>query len=234
MPVSYNYKTIFIHIPKCAGSTIEKILGTTTAEEFYSGTPASGSVLVINKNNFFSEKEYLNCISKVPQHFTYLELSRSLPQSVFNTFKKFAVVRHPYTRLISDFHFILGLKLIKHTVAVNTTDWYNIYTLQDYVNWLDKDASVRIKSFTGHLETQTSYLKDSSGNIARDITIFKYENFNECLNYLKPITNFTVVPYLRKSHINKTWQDYKTPELQEKIYNFYREDFLNFDYKCDI
>lgn len=227
MPVSHKYKTIFIHIPKCAGSTIECLLNTDTIEEYFSLNSTLHTGLCIDRNIFTNEEEYKHCVHKRPQHFTYKELHTVLSREICNTYKKFTVVRHPFTRIVSGFHFAMGLQK-------NGEIWNKINSFKDYVDCLDYSTFVRVSTFFGHFETQTFYLNNSNSNIASDVTIFKYENLNECLDYLKPITNFTVVPHLRKSHINKTWQDYKTPELEEKIYNFYKEDFLNFNYKCDI
>ncbi len=244
MPVSHKYKLIFIHIPKCAGSTIEDMVDTNSLEEYFCMTPAKYTGLVINKKKFETINSYNNCVVKVPQHFTYRELQQVLPPGYFDLYKKFTVVRHPFTRIVSGYHFITYVKHSELKKPSTNKDWeearksweeiYKINNFYDYVSWLDKPGLDRIAIFAGHFETQTSYLKDKTGNIATDIDIFKYENLNECFNYLKPITNFITIPHLRKSHIKKTWQDYRTPELEEKIYNFYKEDFLNFNYKCDI
>lgn len=243
MPVSYKHKLIHIHIPKCAGSTIEGILDIDTIEEYYCMAPAKQTGLAISKNKFLSIEDYKKCVSKVPQHFTYLELKQVLPAETFGTYKKFTVIRHPFTRIVSGFHFIMNVKFneLKQPARRETEEakksWIEINkinTFQDYVNWLDKPGLDRIAIFAGHFETQTSYLINENNIIAQDVTIFKYEDLNECFNFLKQITGFAEIPHLRKSHINKTWQDYKTPKLEEKIYNFYKEDFLNFDYKCDI
>lgn len=243
MPVSYKYKLIHIHIPKCAGSTIESILDIDTIEEYYCMAPAKRTGLVINKNKFVSVEDYNKCVSKVPQHFTYLEMQQVLPAAIFNTFKKFTIIRHPFTRIVSDFHHIMNVKHnelkkpVQREAEETKKSWFEInkiFNFQDYISWLDKPELDRIAIFAGHFETQTSYLLNKNYNIAQDVVIFKYENLNECFEFLKPIVNFTEIPHSRKSIFNETWQDYKTPELQEKIYNFYKEDFLNFDYKCDI
>lgn len=243
MPVSYKHKLIFIHIPKCAGSTIESIIDTDTIEEFYCMAPAKRTGLVINKNKFLSIDLYNSCVSKVLQHFTYGELQQILPADIFSTFKKFTIVRHPFTRIVSGYHFIMNLRYneLKKPVQRDTEEakksWIEINkinTFQDYINWLDKPGLDRIAIFAGHFETQTSYLTDKNNNIAQDITIFKYENLDICFDYLKTIFTFTEIPHLRKSVFHETWQNYKTPELEKKIYNFYKEDFLNFNYKCDI
>lgn len=244
MPVSHKYNLIFIHIPKCAGSTIESIINTDSIEEFFCSTPAKRSGLVFNKKKFSTLEEYNNCVTKVPQHFTYREIQKILPVDFFDTYKKFAVVRHPFTRIVSGYHFILHVKerelrkpSTNKDLAEARKSWEEINkitTFESYIEWLDRPGYDRMLVFTGHFETQTSYLINEKGNIAPELTVFKYENLNECFDFLKPITNFTLIPHIRKSHINKTWQNYRTLKIEEKVYNFYKEDFLNFNYKCDI
>jgi len=101
MPVSHKYKLIFIHIPKCAGTTIEDIVDTNSLEEYFCMAPAKYTGLVINKKKFETIDSYNNCVAKVPQHFTYRELQQVLPHNYFDLYKKFTVVRHPLTFMIT-------------------------------------------------------------------------------------------------------------------------------------
>jgi chondroitin 4-sulfotransferase 11 len=78
MPLSRFYKCIFIHIPKTAGTSIEKILNTSTEADFYSIKPPT------------------------LQHLTWAELKDKITLD-YSEFYKFTVVRNPFERLVSEY-----------------------------------------------------------------------------------------------------------------------------------
>jgi len=212
MPISYKYKTIFIHIPKCAGTSIEFLLDTQDELSFYTQTLKLKPSLNLSK---FTDKEYKLCTLKNMQHYTLKELTKILPDDIITSFEKFTVVRNPYDRLVSEFHFaFMPYKNFEEFVK----------------NALKLDASTRIWLYDGHLETQSSFLLNEQNNFNSINKIFKYEQLDECFAYLKTITGKTTKPHLRKTATRKPWQDYYTPELKEIVFNFYKEDFLNFNY----
>lgn len=102
MPVSDKYNVIFFHIPKTAGSSIEKLLEI----EYNPGNPRGN---LLQTKNTEENPAY--------QHF--------LPKSVFQVLEqdhreyiwdhsfKFTIIRNPYTRAISTYHFLKHNKLYK-------------------------------------------------------------------------------------------------------------------------
>lgn len=73
MPITNLYKTAFIHIPKTAGTQIEKYLGTATVEEGW------------------------RAWNRSPQHRRASEYT--IPEDYFT----FSVIRNPYDRMISEY-----------------------------------------------------------------------------------------------------------------------------------
>lgn len=217
MPISYTHKIIFIHVPKCAGTSIETILQTGKEENFFTtGLPSSSITLLPQEK--FTDREYRLCASKNRQHYTYRELAKILPQNVLNSFKKISVVRNPYDRLVSDYHFYDGaLKCHKD--------------FEEFVkNVLNLEEYKRVWLYDGHLETQTSFLINEQGNFNSIDKIFKFENLDECFEYLSTITGKLEKVRARVTTNRKPWEEYYTPELKELVYNFYKEDFINFNY----
>lgn len=209
MPVSYAHKIIFVHIPKCAGTTVENMLGIAGEDEFYS-EKVTNSVLSKIPRDKFTNEEYRICASKNMQHYTIEELQKILPSEIFNNYKKIAIVRNPYDRLVSDFHFFFPNS--------------NLSQFEDFVrSALSLDVYTRNWLYDGHLETQTSYL---SGEVN---VIYKYENIQSCLSYLTEITG-KIPKHLRKSKNKIDWENYYTPNLRDLVYNFYSVDFKNFGY----
>ena len=97
MPVCHNLKLCFIHIPKTAGSSVEKMLGW------------SGEKHLIGKIN----PKYNVC----PQHLYWQELQQEVPEVV--DYIKFSIVRNPYDRLVSEYHYAKQRKCRPHHFVKN-------------------------------------------------------------------------------------------------------------------
>ena len=217
MPISHRYKIIFIHIPKCAGTSIEYLLDIEGVECFFTLGNKTAGINYIPRD-VFTPEEYIQCTNKNMQHYTLLELSKILQPDIFNTYKKIAVVRNPYSRLVSEYNFRKPLFKLE------------TLTFKDLVvNKLNLDKVTRNKIYDGHLETQTSFLTNIQGNFDSIDKIYKFESINECINDINTITGKHDYPHLRNSN-NNNWEQYYTPELKELVYNFYKEDFVNFGY----
>jgi hypothetical protein len=85
MPVWHDRRCILVHIPKTAGVTIETLLGNSAASWL-------GGAMQINGHEI------------CPQHVTAATLRAHLGNQVFDSYFRFAVVRNPYDRMFSEFH----------------------------------------------------------------------------------------------------------------------------------
>jgi hypothetical protein len=85
MPISHTKKAVFVHIPKTAGTTIEKAFGMQNSESLY-----------CTKYN----EKYMVC----PQHLYADEILKECPQC--KDYFWFAVVRNPFSRLVSEYYYI--------------------------------------------------------------------------------------------------------------------------------
>jgi|TARA_Y100000289_G_scaffold39201_1_gene38627 hypothetical protein len=98
--ISHEHKFIFIHIPKCGGSSIESSFGCDLwdkkrfPDHFYSYDLALGRDPSTNK--------YL-------QHLTITEI-RELKNNSIDDYFSFSFVRNPWSRHLSDFYFYGGRK----------------------------------------------------------------------------------------------------------------------------
>jgi hypothetical protein len=208
MPINRSYKILFVHIPKCAGTSIEKILDMSTTNEYFSHMRIKNSRIHIPVEKF-NEEEYLNCVNKPPQHMTYNEMCKAIDG--VDQFFKFSIVRNPYTRLVSEYEYVKTFK--------NETT-----TFEKFIQCLDYEKSKRIELFHGHLETQTCYLENFDGKI------YQFENIQECIDDLKQYSPVTIIPHANKREYTKPYMEYYTQELLEKVQKFYQEDFINFNY----
>jgi chondroitin 4-sulfotransferase 11 len=212
MPISYTYNLIFIHVPKCAGTTIEKIIGACTSRELYgqNPTPRLGQ-------------------HTTPQHLSYLQLKDTLNVN-WSDYHAFSVVRNPYSRFVSEYNYR------KDLFEKTKRPEFNPRTFSNFIECLSKDPSRRVSAYDGHLETQSSFLKNESGNIEPSIQIFKFEDLTSCWAMLEEKTGvkYSIDLWSRKSNVEIPYQEFYTSETKNIIYNFYKEDFDNFGYSAEL
>ena len=216
MPIDYKHKTIFVHIPKTGGSSIERALNTVLEDQFYSITRAKNSNLPYSCNKLNSV-QYEQCINKCPQHFTLNELKAILPETIYSNFYKFTIVRNPYDRLVSEYCF--GKYIYNTFKAPN----YNWPVFAKLVECLELPQLKRIVNFDAHLEPQYTFVNEDINDI------FYFEKIQECFDKLK-----TKNIHILKSNNRKPYQEYYTKELQDKVYAFYLEDFIKFGYNYNM
>lgn len=130
MPISKIHKLCFIHIPKVAGTTIEKALDMHHEDLFY---------------RYGKYKKYEVC----PQHLTHQELSLEIPN--LSEYQLFTVVRNPFDRIVSEYNFYHETWWAKEYYNLNFDDFVRIC--------LSIDKAKRKFCFDGHLEPQVDYIR---------------------------------------------------------------------------
>jgi hypothetical protein len=120
MPIfsNQNEYILFIHIPKCGGSSIEKVLKKHSQHMFLF---------------YADEKHEFPCN---PQHFQY-NLLRHLTPKVDVT-PSFAIVRHPLLRIISEYKYKQRLLNKKGkpsgTIAKEISNYFKDYSFDPYIH----------------------------------------------------------------------------------------------------
>ncbi len=216
MPISRQFKIIFVHIPRVAGTSVEKYLGMGSIDQLFS----FDKIKLTKWSKKFPENSPEQ--SKTPQHLTALELKKVIPENIFNSFYKFSIVRNPFDRVISEYLHI------KDTSQPPYLARFKTMSLDDFVlEGLSLSQTERINLFDGHLETQCSYVLDENKSLLVD-KVFKLENLQECVDFLKNIVGIEAFPHARNTTPieNFTFSE----ESKEMIKIFYKEDFDFFSY----
>ena len=198
MPIYKDKNILFIHVPKTAGTTIETALGGRSKEHLYDASGKLPDQIVTRQHLFASEyRKYTG-------------------DAEYDNLYKFSVVRNPYDRLVSAYHFISKNKYVPQKIKNMSFDEFVKATLP-------MSDIERRYLFDGHLEPQIKYIDEDN------IKIFKFEKLKSCFTSLNKKFGPLVFEHHLKSD-RRPWKKYYTPELKELVYNFYKEDFDRFGY----
>ncbi len=207
--VDHDRKFIFIHIPKCAGTSMESVSwcrgqGHSTIRDFY--------IRSRSKNKSFNFKEYYKwCFVRNPweRAFSAWDFHIKLKQRGIDTFEKFINILHKE----------------KHKI-----------TNLPHVSWSSVSERTKINGFKDiqriHFFPMLSLLKIDN-KIQMDF-IGKYENIEK--DWIK--IRDTVAPDQDKTlphfHNRKDplpYASHYTPTLRDKVGEIYQEDIEYFGYK---
>jgi hypothetical protein len=213
MPVYYKHKLVHIHIPKTAGTPIEELfhdLGDVVwgAESWFGQH--------IHHGRWY---EY--------QHLSMEELRR-FAGSHFPGFTSFAVVRDPFTRLISDFRWRAWIQKAHPKSSTEFFDSFETFlnSIPDDINggWpqLIKGVGQKRANFLIHVRPQSQFVLDDSGNCLVDV-ILRYESLpRDLASLLEPLglrTNKIRLPAIHDPG------EYFSDEQIQRIEAIYSADF---------
>ena len=217
MPISHNHKCIFIHVPKCAGTSIEYAL------EMHGDKTDIGLKPYINQKYDFD-----HLFGAGLQHLTIQEIRSIVSPKIFNSYFKFAFVRNPWDRLVSYITWNHRNK--------NKDNWNNMETVELSQHMFDIEiANILSKGDleidqNHHLKEQWKYICDDGGTLQVDY-VGKYEDllpdWNSVCNELK--INKPLEIRMKSNH--KPFNYYFDYSTREKIEKIYLKDIDFFNYK---
>ncbi|MEL0633151.1 sulfotransferase family 2 domain-containing protein [Pseudoalteromonas carrageenovora] len=168
MPVIHKNKLIFIHIPRTGGTSINK---------YFEETGAFGEHKLNVKNENFhimyglfkTQKETFEL-----DHLDYLGLKSFCPEVIFDSYKKFAIVRDPLERLYSDFG---RIKLRGDRRLFDATDLNFDSFVVEVAKLFDRGLDKLGHFKRSHLIPQVNFVPKDS-----DVSILRFSNLIEDWN----------------------------------------------------
>ena len=164
-----EHKLIFLHIPKCAGTSVEKAFGFfdqyqgwerqdhRTYREFH---PVS-----LHPNRFSNRSNFAELTKRLIKKRPNPKANIYPTRSEFEDCEVFAIVRNPYTRAFSWYKNVIS----DHTYW----DRFGVSHKTPFNEFLER--------FVGRdsLRTQMHWLMDFDGNLPSNIHLLRFENLTE-------------------------------------------------------
>ena len=210
--ISYELKCIFIHIPKCGGSSIERTLW-----------PRPEDRKEANLYGGFISK-YLNKYQTGGlQHLLASQVREEVGMNVFETFYKFAFVRNPWDRVVSQFAYMQQRPDLMDYVGMSQETEFKAYLeliqQKEHVQWMPQHRFL--------LDEDGTLLVDQIGRIESLKTDFSSILAKLNLNKSAQLTHANRSD---RQPIEKYYNDRETLEI---VANIYSEDIKLFGYCFD-
>ncbi len=222
--ISHKYKCIFIHIPKCAGTSIEKLLGHydeytgpgkqdhSTLRMHYPGVP------ITKLFNYDNLTHYLSRVKRRvdKSYFKNPKNNYVVTKQEFRDYFKFTVVRNPFARAFSWYKNVISNRYKE--------DYHKYLNKDDFEKFLERQAGKR------HLTSQKDYIVNYNGEIEMDY-IVRFEELEDDFEYVAEKLGISdKLPHeLRSKSLDHL--DYYNLNSIEIIKDVYKDDLKMFKYE---
>ena len=215
MVISHKHKFIFIHIPKCAGSTICYSLINNL---YPKSSPHKGLFNQLDPNIAEVFKVALNQGNshELNQHSMFIDVKKFLDKKNLNIddYFKFTFMRNPWARRVSQYQYAKRM------------------TKEKGVEWAKRISAMSFYQFiTKQNDSQLNWLKNDRGEISMDF-IGSGKNLQNEFNF---VCKKIGVPEIELPHLNATehrhYVKYYNKKTKQIIANNCEKDIEYFNYK---
>ena len=208
MPVSHQLKAIFVHIPKNAGESIEKKLGM-----YGNGGNLLDTLWGVRGNH-------------VLQHLTMAQIgSMYLPEEVVQGYFKFAFIRNPWDKAVSEYHWYL-----RYGAPVSFLDW--VRSLESRVSRRENLHVLEI----GHNIPQHEFIYQDGKDLLVDY-VGRFErlqaDFDHVCRMLGVADSMLYKDASTASSGRRGYREYYNKESRDIISRLYMKDIDLFGYRFD-
>ena len=202
----------FIHIPKTAGTSVEKAMGLKPQGHFK------------RYNQDLGCYQFLNTHHLTPEQALSLQLDN---RQAYQKNITFAIVRNPYTRIVSDYQYMLE----KHIIGPDTSLDTFIEAYAEIVRAQTEEGLIP-SNYHDHATPQSKFIYFNNG-IKAIREVLRFESLaKDWENFTKKYPEFKIPSSLpHENQSGKSKEKIKLTTIQkEKIYQIYQEDFESLGY----
>ncbi|MGQ7791614.1 sulfotransferase family 2 domain-containing protein [Faunimonas sp. B44] len=205
--ISHAHRCIFIHIPKCAGTSVETTLWTP--QEKTEDNLWGGSKGMHNKYQ-----------TGGMQHLTARNIRKHVGDETFYSYFKFSFVRNPFDKAVSQYHYMSTRPDLRSYVGLRRDAGFEEYLerirLKEHVQW----------------QRQTDFVCDDDGSLIVDF-LGRVESFASDLGQILAVLGVECgrVPHENRSDRSTDYRAYYDSGTREMVSEMYMTDLMNFGYE---
>ncbi|MEM8779741.1 MAG: sulfotransferase family 2 domain-containing protein [Cyanobacteria bacterium P01_G01_bin.49] len=233
MLISFEKKILFIHIPKNAGTSLKNLLSPFCLFPYHSRMNER-----LNRPFTYAERHfklhihkrilYINSPEGIKigminadslHHAKATDLQRILGNKLFNSLFKFAFVRNPWAKEVSDYEYIKRSK--EHPVypLIHSRS----LSFEQYLEWKIQKGN--------NQSPQLSYIADRNNNLLIDF-VGKVENINQDIKKLSKLMNLELeeLPKLNSRKQSCGYQELYNSHSKKLVEQLHKNELELFDY----
>ncbi|WP_120636280.1 sulfotransferase family 2 domain-containing protein [Ruegeria sp. EL01] len=215
MIISTSQGYVFVHIPKTGGTSLTLALEQRVSEDdiLFGDTPVS-----ITRR---ARAKTLNARGRLWKHSTLADIDRVLPEGELQNLFAFTMVRNPWDRIASYYHWLRAQKFNHAAVTLAKASDFEGFVLHPAMQ----------RSFQQHSARSYMTMTDGAEHCQAYIRL---EHFVQDADPLFKQLGFKVdLPHLNRSTREQDYRQYYTAQSAEAVARACSEDILRFGYQFD-
>lgn len=209
--IVHELKTVYIHIPKTAGVSIAHALMSNVLNK-----ETAGAIKELPENlkirfGLRGEQKHKFATGYVPK---IISLKK------WNEYYKFAFVRNPWDKVISEYHWRLSLAPKDHKFK----------GFNQFLDHCERRVSGTEKGiYWTHAQPQLKYVSDGTRIIVDEI--FKFEEIPAAIHAMEQRLNISIKLKRHNTSKHKHYREYYNDATRQRVFDLYRDDIEAFDYE---